>query len=78
MIKLIQKISQGTEVYMISQERNCGIDWLRLKKKLLNELQGNPTVPFGVIFSIRQKSFEIYQSSLSSHLTSQSLISNPW
>lgn len=41
MIKLIQRVSQGTEAYMINQERNGGMDWLKLKKKkktLLNEL----------------------------------------
>ena len=41
MIKLIQRVSQGTETYMINQERNGGVDWLKLKKNkntLLNEL----------------------------------------
>ena len=42
MIKLIQRVSQGTETYIINQERNGGVDWLKLKKKnkntLLNEL----------------------------------------
>ena len=41
MIKLIQRVSQGTEAYMINQERNGGMDWLKFKKKkktLLNEL----------------------------------------
>ena len=33
MIKLIQRVSQGTETYMINQERNGGVDWLKLKKK---------------------------------------------
>ena len=33
MIKLIQRVSQGTEAYMINQERNDGVDWLKFKKK---------------------------------------------
>lgn len=74
MIKLIQKISQGTEADMVSKERNSGIDQLRFKKNYLMDCKAIQLYPLGPLFLSGRNHLQFIN--LLFHLTSQSLISN--